>query len=114
MAYLLGGTTLPNPKAFKRDLVEMGSSVVCIDGTTKKDITNRKERYTLNFEMLTQAQVSAILSIYNDMTTKNFQVTEANLTIASTPVHIEMASREYNTGGDEYREDVTLVLTEVV
>lgn len=113
MSYILGATTLPTPKEFYREQIETGASVMTINGTTKKDIINRKEKYVLVFEMLTQAQVGNITSEYNDQTTKNFSVSESNLTISATPVHIEMVRREYNTRGNEYREDVTLFLTEV-
>jgi len=39
-------------------------------------------------------------------------VAEANLTITSTPVHIDIMRRAYNTPGNEYREDIVLILTE--
>ena len=84
-----------------------------LSGETKKDITNRKERYVLRFQYLTPSEVNSILSEYNLETTRNFEVTETNLTINSTPVHIEMQRREYASGG-EYRENLTLILTEVI
>lgn len=114
MAWLLGSITLPNPSAFARDVIERSQKIITLNNTTKKDITGRKEVYTLGFQMLTQSEVNSILSEYDLQTTRNFQVTETNLTIASTPVHIEIQRRGYNTPGDQYREDVTLVLEEVI
>lgn len=113
MSYILGSTTLPNPIAFIRRPVETSSVVTSINGITKKDITNRKEQFVLVFEMLTQTEVGEIIAEYNDLTVKNFEVDETNLTISATPVHIEISDREYNTKGNEYREDLTLTLTEV-
>lgn len=113
MSYTLGSITLPNPKGFQRRLIETGASINTLNGRTKKDITNRKEQFILNYEMLSQANVTAILGEYDLQTVRNFSVNETNLTINSTPVHIEISERQYNTKGNEYREDLTLVLTEV-
>jgi len=40
-------------------------------------------------------------------------VAETNLTIASTQVFITISERKYNFKGNEYREDITLILEEV-
>lgn len=114
--YTLGETTLPTPKPgnFQRKIIEMATRFTTLDGTDKKDITNRKEQFILYYEHLTQSEVTNILSEYNDLEVKNFSVSDTNLTINSTPVHVEVTDRQYNTGGNEYREDLTLILTEVV
>lgn len=114
MAYLLGDITLPNPKRFERRTVEMSKVNDTINGTTKKDIVNRKEQFVLDYTNLTQAQVASILSEYNTQITREFEVTESNLTISATEVHIDIPGRAYNTKGDQYREDLTLILTEVI
>lgn len=111
--WILGDLTLPRPKAFARETIEKAVYHETLNGTLKKDIQNRKERYTVEFRYLTQTEVGQILAEYNLETSRNFQVTETNLTIAATPVHIEIQRREYNTPGNEYREDMTLILTEV-
>lgn len=113
MGYTLGSITLPNPVSLSREHVETSVANITINGTTFKDITNRKERYILSFVNLTQAEIGNIMSEYNMQTHRNFVVSETNLTINSTQVHIDIASREYNSKGIEYREDITLVLTEV-
>lgn len=114
MSYTLGDTTLPTPVNFSRKYIETGSKVTTLDGTTSQDIMNRKEEYVLEFKNLTQAEVGNILSEYNLQTTRNFAVSETNLTISSTPVHIDITGREYNAKGNEYREDLVMVLTEVL
>lgn len=116
MSYTLGNITLPTPKPenFSRAQVEKSKTIVTLDGSTKKDYTNRKEQFIIAYEKLTQAEVTSILSEYNLQITRDFAVSETNLTITATAVHIELFNREYNTGGDEYREDLTLILTEVV
>lgn len=114
MSFILGSTTLPMPVKFSRETIERAAVNETIDGTTKKDLTNRKERFVLEFKNLTQAEVSSILSEYNLQTTRTFQVTEDNLTISGTSVHIDIPSREYNQKSADYREDLSIVLTEVV
>lgn len=113
MSYILGATTLPNPKSFFREFDETSSENLSLQGRTTKDIRNRKEKFVLKFENLTPAQVSAILSEYDAQTTKNFSSTETNLTIAATPVHIEFTMRNYMKG-ESYRSEFTLLLTEVI
>lgn len=113
MAYTLGNITLPRPKSFTREFVEQSSTIRTLNNTTKKDITGRKERYVLTFTKLTQAQMTSILNEFDLFTTRNFTVNETNLTIAATPVHIFLERRDYNTPGNEYREDIVLILEEV-
>lgn len=112
MSYLLGSITLPRPAGFQKEVIETAQKIMTLAGATKKDYTNRKYRYVLEFKYLTQAEVSQILSEYDLQVTRNFSSTETNNTIASTPVHIEIERREYNTPGNEYREDITLYLEE--
>lgn len=114
MAYLLNGTTLPNPQKFQRLPVEISRKLNMLNGATKKDIVGRKEQYILSYQLLTQAQMATINSIYNLNSEVTFQVTETNLTIEQTTVHMEISSRTYRVMGSSYLEDVTLVLTEVV
>jgi hypothetical protein len=112
MAYTLGDITLKNPVKFQRTPIEVSAENTSIEGRSTKDIFARKEQFVLEFRALTQAQVNEILSEYNYMTSRNFTVSETSLTIAATPVHIDIKNRAFYKG-DEYREDLTLVLTEV-
>ncbi len=114
MSYILGDVTLPNPKAFFREQIEKSASIVTLNNRTKKDITGRKERFTLKYTMLTQVEVNNILTEWGYETIRNFSVNETNLTILSTSVHITIERREYNTPGNEYREDIILILEEVI
>jgi hypothetical protein len=113
MAYILNGTTIKNPVDFKRDLFEVSGVQTTLNGRTVKDLRSRKEVYTLEFQHLSSAERNAILAIYDLQTTVSFQVTETNLTIAETQVHMDIPGREYLKGGD-YLESFTLILTEVV
>jgi hypothetical protein len=113
MSYTLGSITLPRPISFKREYIETGTTNNLLNGSTKKDIINRKEKFILEYTNLTQTEVAEILSQYELNTTRNFSVDETNLTIAETPVFIDIPSRLYNVKGTDYRESLTIVLTEV-
>lgn len=114
MAWILGDTTLPRPHSFTRQQIEYSTKHDTLTGRTTKDFRSRKEGYRLLFKYLTQAEVVEILSEYAKNTLVNFSVSETNLTIASTPVHIEIQSRDYNTPGADFREDIELLLVEEV
>lgn len=113
MSYKLNGVTLPTPKELNRQLLETSKTVNTLSGGTKKDITNRKERYNLTYKYLTQAEVTTLLNIYNLEEEVLFEVDETNLTISPTYVHVDISERGYSLRGVEYREDINLVLTEV-
>ena len=111
MSYLLGAITLPNPTNFTRKQIEVGASNTSLTGRTSKDIFHRKEQFVLEFEWISSADVTNIIGEYDLQTCRNFQVTETNLTIAATLVHIEIDERAYHKGPDYY-ENFVLTLTE--
>lgn len=111
MAFILGATTLKDPVKFTPKIIEISNTNVSLTGRTTKDVRLRKNQWTLEFQNLTPAQFTALETEFNALTTKDFQVTEANLTIAATPVHIDIPGYEYLKGGD-YRTSLTVILTE--
>lgn len=113
MAWTLGSTTLPDPRGFRRRFVEKSTYHEMINGTSKKDISSRKERFELYFTRITQATVASILAEFELKQALSFSVTDGDLSIAATNVHVDITGRDYNTKGSEFREDVTIVLTEV-
>jgi len=113
MSYKLGVKTLPEPKSFSREVLETAQENITITGKSTKKITNRKERYTLVLQNLTQQQVDELYAEFNLQTVRTFTVDEPNLTISPVDVFIDIPQRVYNKTGLEYREDIELVLTEV-
>lgn len=113
MAFILGNITLPNPIEFRRRYIETSRENVSITGKVSKNIVSRQEQYILKFQHLTQAEAGNIISEFDLMTTRTFSVSETNMTINPTTVHITIEERQYNTTGPDFREDLTLILTEV-
>lgn len=112
MSYILGNITLKNPTGFRRNPIETSVVNTSATGRTTKDIQNRKEQFILAYDDLTQSQVNEILSEYNLEEVRDFSVSETNLTITATAVHIDISPRSYHRGAD-YREGLILTLTEV-
>jgi hypothetical protein len=113
MPYILGSIILPQPKSFTREFIETSSENLLMEGKTTKRVENRKERFTLVFQNLTQAEANSILSEYELFMVRTFTVTEANLSLGPTDVLVDIQNREYPASGKEYRENFNLVLTEV-
>lgn len=113
MSWILGSTTLPDPRGFSRKPIEKSTYHDMINGSSKRDISNRKEQFSLAFTRLTQATVASILAEYQLFETLLFSVDDGDLQIAETRVHVDINGREYNTKGSEFREDIQLILTEV-
>jgi hypothetical protein len=114
MSFTLGDTILPNPKEMTREFIERSAENLLIAGRTTKRMENRKERFILKYQNLTQAQVGSILSEYELHTTRLFIVNDTNMPIGPTDVFIDVSDREYPISGPSYRQDLTLVLTEVI
>lgn len=111
--WTLGSTTLPEPKQMRRRTIEGETMHQAINGRSTRDISNRKEQIILMFTKLSQADVASILSEYNLMQTLDFTVTDGDLTIEQTEVHVHIPERQYNSKGSEFREDIEVTLTEV-
>ena len=113
MSFIIGNVTLPNPKRFSREFIETSASNLLIEGTTTKRVENRKERFTLEYQHLTPAEVNSILSEFNLEIVRTFTVNETNLTIGPTDVLIDISTRDYPASGALYRENLSLILTEI-
>lgn len=113
MSWILGDITLPSPQGYQREPVLIVADVQMIDGSTKRDIVRRKYRHVLTFTQLTQTEVNSILSEYNKNIPISFSVSETNYTISAVNVLVSLGTREYNTAGGDFREDLKVVLVEV-
>lgn len=113
MSWILGSTTLPDPRGFKRRHIEKSTYHEMINGASKRDISSRKEQFVLAFTRITQETVASILAEYQLFQSLPFSVEDGELSIAETQVHVDVNGRDYNTKGSEFREDFELILTEV-
>ena len=112
--YQLGSLTLPAPKSITRSFMETGAENVLIEGKTTKRTDNRKERFVLTFQNLSRTVADSILSIYDLDAVVAFTVTETNLSISATRVLVDITDREYVKSGGLYKQNMTVILTEVL
>ena len=113
MSYIIGNLILLNPKKFTREFIETSAENLLIEGKSTKRVENRKERFILEYQHLTPAQVDSILSEFQLGMVRTFTVNETNLSIGPTDVLIDVFDRGYPASGDLYRENLTLILTEI-
>ena len=76
MSYTLSDLTLPVPKSLTRKFIETGAENSLIRGKTTKRTENRKERFVLTFQNLSQSVANSILSVYDLGEVVVFTVTE--------------------------------------
>lgn len=111
--FQLGSIILLNPKSFRRQFLEVKRVNETVAGALRQKVTNRKEKFVLKYLNLNQAEVQSILSEYNQDEVRTFTVDEDNLSISATDVFVDIQRRSYVSVGNEVREDLELILTEV-
>lgn len=117
MPYLLDATTIRNPHEIKEQNSTQVAVQRTLDGSINRDhFGSNKRTWTLSYKNAKKTEYDTIKTIYTSYlattTTKTFQVTETNYTIASTRVHIDLIERSFSVGGTDYLSDFDLVLTE--
>ena len=112
MSYILNGTTIKRPSTMKREAIEVAGDHMTISGKTKRDITARKYRYILSYGNITKTDADTLQTIYNLKAVVTFQSTEANFTVSSRNVHVDIGSRDYAYPGSAYLSTFNLILTE--
>lgn len=113
MAWYLGGVELPAPKSFSRDNILKDTMHEMINGTSKRDITSKKEKFSLSFSKLTQDEAADVKALYESRSSLLFSVDEGMLSIAERYVHVDIMGTDYPSRGSLFLEDFTLILTDV-
>lgn len=111
---LLNEIQLPYPKKMTRRIIEKGIEHLLVFGKTTKRIENRKEQFILEYQFLTEAQVNSMISLLNLDKVLPFSITEDNLIIAQTNVLMDITNRNYPNSGENWRQNLTVILSEVI
>lgn len=112
MSWILGSTTIPEPKQLTRNFVEKSTYHEMVNGSSKKDVTSRKEQFKLIYTRLSQDTIASILAEFALKQALVFSAESGELLIAARSVHVDIPGREYNTKGSEFREDIVVILTD--
>ena len=113
MAYLLGGTVIPNPKKYTHNFVETVAQNELIFGKTKKRYQLRKRQHVLEYQNLTQLQVNTIVSLYTPGTPISFEVTEQGLMVSERLCFMDITDRKFVETGVHWRENLKIGLMEI-
>lgn len=110
--YYLDGVLLKPPKTLAREYVFQKTDTVVLTGKTTRDYGGNKEKFTLTFELLTLAQVNALMNIIAKNASVSFTVSARNQINVNTKVFPFIGSIVYDTVGSDYRASVTMELIE--
>lgn len=113
MSFLIDGNTILNPRSVTREFIETATENTNWKGKTRRKVVNTKERFTLVYTNLTQAQVNALLAYYVLNKVVVFRVDEDNLRIGPTDCLMDISNRVFVDGTKRLRENLSIVLTEV-
>lgn len=117
MAYLLDGTIIRSPLNIEETTKDLYAQQTTLNNSVNRDYFGSTKRvwvldYT-NTKPNDHTTIKTISDSYKSTgTTKTWQSTETNYTIASTRVHIDLIRRRFNVRGNSYISDFSLVLTE--
>lgn len=102
-------------------MVESNSTQVAEQRTMKGSVVrdhfgDNKRVWTLVYQNTKKSDYDTIKTIYDsyltDSQAKTFEITETNYTVSSINVHIDLLTREFRIGGEDYLSDFVLVLKE--
>lgn len=117
MAYLLDSQIIKRPSSGG----EANSTQVAQNRTLSGSITrdyfgSNKRVWQYDYVNCNPTDYGIIQSIYSSYlstgTAKTWEVTEANYTVSSTNVHVDLLERAFKVKGDSYITDFTLTLME--
>lgn len=117
MGYILSGTTLRNPIAFDETNSTQAAQLRPLQGNVTRDYFGSNKRiWTLQYKTTKKTDYDTINTIYQAYlasgTAVSWQVTEANYTVGSTTVHVDLVKRSFSMAGSSYISNFDLILTE--
>lgn len=117
MAYLLDSTTIRRPMNVEETTVDQFAQQKTLSGAVARDYFGDTKRiWALDYANTQDGEYQTIKTIVDAYkstnTTKSFEITETNYTIASTLCHLDLTRRRFSVGGTDYISDFTLIITE--
>lgn len=117
MSFLLSGTSLRRPANLDESNSTQHVQQRLLNGRVGRDYFGDNKRvWALDYNKTNPTDYTTIRGIYNaylqSASAVTWEVTEANYTVSSTLVHVDLTKRAFTVRGDSYISDFTLVLTE--
>lgn len=117
MSYILASTTIKSPNDINEKNDTQFSQARMLNGTIARDYFGVNKRvWTMNYKNALKSDYDTVKTIYDNYlstsTAVSFLSDEANYTITSTNVHVDLQTRGFSVLGTDYLSDYTLILTE--
>ena len=117
MPFVLSGTNLKGPGQISESNSTLVAQQRVLSGAIRRDYFGSNKRiWELTYENVNPTDYTTIYNIYSTYlstgTTVTWAITEANYTIASINVHVDIQNRSFKVRGSSYISDFTLILTE--
>lgn len=118
MALILNGTNIKAPQSIAETVDNFQyAQQRTLSGSINRDYFGSNKRvWKLTYQNIPKASYDVIKSIYDTYTSTGTAVTwvstETNYAISSTNVHVNIDTRGFSVGGEDYISSFTLILTE--
>lgn len=117
MSYLLNGSTIRSPQEITEENSTQLAQQRTLSGSISRDYFGSNKRvWRLRYANTKKADYDTIKTIYDTHlstgSTVTWESTEANYTIVSTNVHIDVKTRNFGVRGSDYISDFDVILTE--
>ena len=115
--FILNGTAIKAPNSLDETNNTQYAQQRSLQGTINRDYFGLNKRvWKLEYKNVLKTHYDTIKSIYDAYLATGTAVTwvssETNYTIASTSVHINLDTRGFSVGGEDYISSFALILTE--
>jgi len=108
----LNSQTIPSPQDMQMETIETSVELDTITGKTRRQVFNRKKRYTLIYNQISQNDVNTLFNILDLDTAVDFEYSDTNYSISTTSVHVFIPNENFLRGAS-YIERLNLILLEV-
>lgn len=117
MAYTLDGTNIRSPHSMSEGNSTQFAQKRTLSGSVRRDyFGSNKKVWTLNYTNTNKTDYDVINTIYQSYlstgSTKTWVITEANYSVSSTNVHLDLVQRGFSVKGEDYISDFDLILVE--
>lgn len=112
IGWVLNDQNIPRPKGFTREKIQVKKDFRTISGRTVRDITATKEKFILDYEIMSQSEIQALYSIVELNAPVSFFIDDGNLQIGERTVIPTITTRLYETPGGDYIEGVSIELVD--
>lgn len=117
MAFTLSGTDIAAPNTLEESNNTQYAQQRTLSGSVGRDFFGSNKRvWKLTYRNKPKAKYDTIKTIYDAYLAAGSGVswvsTETNYSISSTTVHVDLQTRGFKVGGEDYLSDFDLILSE--